>query len=103
MIWAGTATMFGFTYLILNLTFISFLASPSFNFPLLKTTNEQSSIEVQCATDPEKFNITHLWQCSKFNPDSLAEQCATDPEKFDMKISECSQLYPRLLRRKLLN
>ena len=46
-----------------------------------------ASAQEKCARDPTRYNVTQLWECSKFVVGSLAERCAADPSRFGMKIS----------------
>ncbi len=44
----------------------------------------------KCATNPQGYNITHVADCSKFFPGSLAWECALNPEKFNVTLKRCT-------------
>jgi hypothetical protein len=42
--------------------------------------------------NPTAFNVTHLSQCGKFTPGSIAEDCASRPRLYNLDLSHCSEL-----------
>lgn len=83
LFYAKVLTVAGFVYLaviLIALMVVSNLIPPS----------EQ----LNCGNNPVLYNVSHLWECSKFTGGSLAERCAREPERYNMSISGCSRFIP---------
>lgn len=50
------------------------------------------SIAMHCTKNITVFNVTHLSDCSKFTPGSIAEDCASRPRLYNLDLNQCSQL-----------
>src|SRR5215207_2745953 len=90
---ARSLTVTGFVYLLAVVIMIVGanvyeLLGPTKTFNGTRTT---SSVAMHCTQNPTAFNVTHLSQCSKFTPGSIAEDCAASPKAYELELSQCTE------------
>jgi|SRR5215207_3618355 len=78
-------SIFGYVLLAFSIGYLAYINSPLVS---------KEGIAIQCAMEPERFNITNPAKCANFSPGSLAELCAFNPEEFNMKLEECMKFIP---------
>jgi len=74
----------GFVFLIM---FIPFIVGVTID---QRVSSESTAM--LCAKNLTAFNLTHLSECGKFTPGSIAEDCAQRPERYNQDLSQCSEL-----------
>jgi hypothetical protein len=90
---AVSACQAGFGALVTVVSIILVFSFVTIYYPdyWLKTSQLPQTIVEQCALNPKSFNVTHVFDCSKFEEGSTAQMCALAPDKFRLKLSQCHE------------